>query len=1451
MRIKYSPPYFLLLLPVLLSAIGTSSCSENRDPEAVLIRSYQADGGCTPGDRQFCSWMGVCNSDGTACICDNPAHWLSEEKCAIWHPFDPEAGLRCIPGDREPCVWHGSCNDSGDGCLCDNDWHGTTCEVHSSACPGWGPQPDGSFSTDVCQNHGECVDFGQCECDAGYNGDSCDEDSGWIAITDDGEIPNPDSGNGFEPEGGDRADVSVVKGESTITLVFSNDGLSLRETEVNGDAYVLATVAGIGNHGDVGSPALPFKGLFVELPFGVDPTLTVGAVTSVDIPIEYQIAPVQRVVEEDEPEPPFEKNEAVYSQNSFMPAELAEIQQLGVIRGRRVAYVGIHPVQYNPVANTVRAYSEIEITISYTLPSEPVLQAAAAQQSRLSSDAVNTLLSRIVVNYTEPTEADEPITGFDFHDALDSTTAIGPESLLLEDAPPNSVGADYLVIIDDTVYSTDCMDGGQNAVDNLLQWKEQKGYSTYVAKMSEIGATSAEVKEYIRNAYTFWQIPPAYVLIIGDGDTVPSNEIILSPTSSYFTDFPYSLTDGEDYWADIEMGRISVTAGSTECVNAINKMLLYDRNPDPGGQWYDNALLMAYFEDGDADCKANKWYADITGHVHTYFDNSGDMDVTAVMSANAACGNGNYGKLNATYPGSPAFPNFLRYNDADFIIGNQAGQQTAVANGFNTGVGLAVHRNHGTGTATDTYWSRPYFNNTDVNTRLTNAGMTPFVVSLDCSTGKFVGNHSIAESLTRLANGGGVGVIAPSRGSGSGPNDSLMQGLINNFWPAYDAAVGTAMSHDPSWRMGPALNYMKAYLELQYGTGGESESHSFMYHLFGDPEMEFRSTTPVAIDASTITTTYNDDGRLLVEGVPNGVLVGISQNDSNGHPVALGRAVAVDGTAEIVFAKPVLIGSSFVMTVTGHEYVPYTQILSPVTCRYYVTPTGDDTNDGRSWGNAFATIQKAIDAASTSVCSNVWVAAGTYTPGITSTDSFELKGAVTLFGGFNGTEWQLDQRNINTNETILSGDINGDDSALPSMAGRNENSYHVVRNLADAAAAIDGFVIESGNAQTEDHTYGGGIYMERDSQLSVVNCELRQNVAEASGSAIFAPWKIADESLFLAVINSSIHDNQGTALDMTHGQLQVTGCNFTNNMAVDGGALDLILTEAVISESVFESNEVSGFGGVAHVGWSDVKFFDSTFIDNSAGEEGGAIIMYFDRAPESKGSLISRCQFTNNTSGGEGGAVFITEKDDVTVLNSTFTENEATYGGGLSSVYATINVEGCLFAENTATVSGGGLEFRAGYDWMTVSNCTIVNNNADTSGGGIHHQYCEPTVSNCILWNNTTNSSQDGVQIRGDGVGCSEVAFTFNTIDGGCSSSAVGGCSSCEITADSGNSASDPLFANVAADDFRLQSTSPAIDSGNSELIESLITDLDGLSRVTDGDGDATAVVDRGAYEYQ
>ena len=260
----------------------------------------------------------------------------------------------------------------------------------------------------------------------------------------------------------------------------------------------------------------------------------------------------------------------------------------------------------------------------------------------------------------------------------------------------------------------------------------------------------------------------------------------------------------------------------------------------------------------------------------------------------------------------------------------------------------------------------------------------------------------------------------------------------------------------------------------------------------------------------------------------------------------------------------------------------------------YVDNTATGANNGTSWTNAYTSLQQALNAA---VTQNVWVKTGTYKPHATDrTVSYTIPTGISVYGGFNGTETLLSQRNWRANPTIISGDLAGNDDATISFTNtlRNDNSYHLIKANANNIT-IDGFVLSNAHANgaAGDDKIGAAIYKDFNvNNLTVKNCEFKDNVSLNAAAGIFARYNVS-------------------------GALLVENTKFTNNLSTYGTSFYLYTDLASstvnvdVSNSLFDGNKAidngttKGFAGSA--GWFrayaanstiNANFINNTYVNN-------------------------------------------------------------------------------------------------------------------------------------------------------------------------------------------------------------------------------------------------------------
>ena len=323
----------------------------------------------------------------------------------------------------------------------------------------------------------------------------------------------------------------------------------------------------------------------------------------------------------------------------------------------------------------------------------------------------------------------------------------------------------------------------------------------------------------------------------------------------------------------------------------------------------------------------------------------------------------------------------------------------------------------------------------------------------------------------------------------------------------------------------------------------------------------------------------------------------------------------------------------------------------------YVNSSATGDNNGSSWINGFTDLQGALTVSDDN--QEIWIAQGTYKPDASDkTVSFVIsKGNMKIYGGFNGTETLLSDRDLTANyTTILSGDLNDDDTGVDFTGNNRSDNTNII--IADNAQnlLLDGLTISDGHSSTSGAGISKSVAV---NMLSLKNCELKNNVALIAGAGIYAP------------VNETIN-----------GTINVENTIFSNNVARYGTSIYVVnsrwRTSTVnVSNSLFQNNiakdngSTKGYAGSA--GW-----FRSTATANNS---------------------VSVINLTNNN------YVNNTDLGTVTGLNNF---NRATVGltkVGTNSL--TANVANCIFWGNTTV--GGAVAKSIAEIHTTLGNISVYN----------------------------------------------------------------------------------------------------------------------------------------------
>lgn len=308
------------------------------------------------------------------------------------------------------------------------------------------------------------------------------------------------------------------------------------------------------------------------------------------------------------------------------------------------------------------------------------------------------------------------------------------------------------------------------------------------------------------------------------------------------------------------------------------------------------------------------------------------------------------------------------------------------------------------------------------------------------------------------------------------------------------------------------------------------------------------------------------------------------------------------------------------------------------------------------------------------------------------------------------------------------------------------------------------------------------------------------NLFDTSGGGILSNTSLVLEDVTLS--NNSVTGSGGAIFHL--GNLTVEDSRIVGNSAdgSSGAIYSYGSGSLTVSDTVIENNQADTSGGAMEVN-RPTALTDVTLRGNSAGSFGGALNVF-------QSVQLDRVTLENN-SANSGGAIFA-QIGSIDMTNSTVSGNTAgnNYGGIAIAGAVTVNVRNSTISDNHRTSTAG-----AGFNGLMNSGGTvavvssIIANNDDRNCGGVE-----------------TNWTSQGYNLSSD--------------------------ATCGFSQPSDLQLADPLLAPLAdhggdTPTHALLPGSPAIDSGSNGHCPAV--DQREVARPYDGDGNGTAVCDRGAFE--
>ena len=705
------------------------------------------------------------------------------------------------------------------------------------------------------------------------------------------------------------------KSNNQLTLRHNLGAVTIEDADRDEVQGQVITLSGVYLSNEAGAPDLPSRSTFVAIPNGATVSLRlVAAQTKVISNVDLIPAAIPQLDDDDSPAI-YQKSAEIYSRNAFYPETPYVLSEVTEIRGVQVVEVGVMPFQYNPVTKELVVYSDMQLQI------ETEGGDGTYGDPRYRTPEWDQILEDVILNHNVLPEMDYG-------------------ERLRQHYENRETGCEYMIITPD---NADFI----ALADSIKLFRTEQGIPTEVFTISQCGGNECTtLRNFIRDAYNNWDMPPAAVLILGDHSNDGTRGVVSYTMNNhpggdgynpYISDHAYAVT-GSNHMPQIIIGRIT-GRDYDELYHMIKKDLDYERRPPTDPDFYDHPITAMGFQ-------LERWFQLCSEVVNGFFE----YELGKHPVRQNAIYQGTPGSRWSTYEYTNTVLNYFGPGGCNYVPQTMSHLTDWSANGntvneaINSGAFLIQHRDHGA----EEVWGEPSYSIGYIK-RLTNENLT-YVMSNNCLTGRFNYNGNdgcFAEAFHRHQYGA-LGLIAATQVSYSFVNDIYVWGAYDNMWPDFMPTYGT--QHETNF-VRPAFGNAagKYFLKQSSWTdSGVKEITYYLFHQHGDAYMNLYSEVPQALAVEMLPVLPAGSDQYTVKADEGAVLC----LTANGQIIGFGEAT---GNTQQIAITPQEAGTLVKLTITKQNYYRYEHYIQTIpTEGPYIIFDAIEINDEGGNGNQAA-----------------------------------------------------------------------------------------------------------------------------------------------------------------------------------------------------------------------------------------------------------------------------------------------------------------------------------------------------------------------------------------------------------------------------------------------------------------------------------------------------------------